>query len=82
MLTDIAWDHLLQASLIDSDPSLSQHDSLIQANNLKLQLKTLDQEWLKSQELFYEDDLILYGAGTNITIDPELLSVLTIEDLF
>ncbi len=82
MLTDIAWDNLLQASMLDSDPNKSNADLLLDANRIKLQLKTLDQEWLNAQDLFYDDDLILYGAGTNLNVDPDILSVMTIEDLF
>ena len=81
MLTDVAWNHLLQASLLDSNPDISDADLIIQTKDLKLQLKTLDQEWLKSQALFYDDDLILYGAGTNLNVEPDIFSVLTIEDL-
>jgi len=68
--------------MLDSDPNKSNADLLLDANRIKLQLKTLDQEWLNAQDLFYDDDLILYGAGTNLNVDPDILSVMTIEDLF
>ena len=75
MLTDITHNDFAQPLDLDLD-------QLLEPTDLQQQLEALEREWQLSQEVFYDEDLILYGAGINLNVDPEILSVLTIEDLF